>query len=104
MILDRSETAPAKAMTMIEHVDYNTLTFVATFPSQSEAERQTGISRTMLLAVCTPFVKLLLIYEADNLVLMTFCSLKILMKSLNNFGVVIFYISVAPHARAILSS
>jgi hypothetical protein len=30
---------------MIEQVDVNTLKVVATFPSQSEAERQTGIPR-----------------------------------------------------------
>jgi hypothetical protein len=50
MILDRTETGPAKTMamasTVIEQVDVNTLKVVATFPSQSEAERQTGIPRT----------------------------------------------------------
>jgi hypothetical protein len=41
MIFGRSETTPAKAMAsaVIEHVDFNTLKFVAMFPSQSEAER-----------------------------------------------------------------
>jgi hypothetical protein len=46
MILDRSETAPGKASAMIEQVDVSTLKVVATFPSQREAERQTGIPRT----------------------------------------------------------
>jgi hypothetical protein len=46
MILDRSETAPVKASAGIEQVDVHTLKVVATFPSQSEAERQTGVSRT----------------------------------------------------------
>jgi hypothetical protein len=46
MILNRSETASVKASTMIEQVDANTLQAVATFSSQSEAERQTGIPRT----------------------------------------------------------
>jgi hypothetical protein len=51
MMLDRSETAPAKAKqasAVIEQVDINTLKVVATFPSQSEAERQTGIPRTTI--------------------------------------------------------
>jgi hypothetical protein len=61
MIFDRSETASAKAMTsaVIEHVDFSSLKVVATFllkvktlevvamfPSQSEAEQQSGIPRT----------------------------------------------------------
>jgi hypothetical protein len=52
MILGRSETAQApasasaSALAVIEEVDVNTLKVVATFPSQSEAERQTGIPRT----------------------------------------------------------
>jgi hypothetical protein len=46
MLLGRTETAPVKASTVIEQVDVNTLKVVATFPSQIEAERQTGISRS----------------------------------------------------------
>jgi hypothetical protein len=46
MNLGRTETALAKASAVIEQVDVNTLKVVATFPSQSEAERQTGIPRT----------------------------------------------------------
>jgi hypothetical protein len=45
IILDRRETAPVRASAVIEHVDVITLKVVATFPSQSEAERQTGIPR-----------------------------------------------------------
>jgi hypothetical protein len=47
MIFDMSETAPVNASAnAIEQVDANTLKVVATFLSQSEAERQTGIPRT----------------------------------------------------------
>jgi hypothetical protein len=50
MIPDRTETAPTKTMamasTVIEQVDVNTLKVVATFPSEGEAEGQTGIPRT----------------------------------------------------------
>jgi hypothetical protein len=46
MILNRTETASVKASTVIEQVDANTLLVVATFSSQCEAERQTGIPRT----------------------------------------------------------
>jgi hypothetical protein len=50
MILDMSETAPAKASapSMIEQVDANTLKIVATFPCQSEAERQTSVPRSSI--------------------------------------------------------
>jgi hypothetical protein len=48
MMLDRSEKAPVKASAVIEQVDVNTLKVVATFPSQSEAERQTGIPRAKI--------------------------------------------------------
>jgi hypothetical protein len=45
MILERGETVPVKASAVIEQVDVNTLKVVATFPSRSEAEQQTGIPR-----------------------------------------------------------
>jgi hypothetical protein len=48
MILDRNETAPVKASAVIQQVDVNTLKVVATFSSESEAERQTGIPRTTI--------------------------------------------------------
>jgi hypothetical protein len=59
-----SETAPVKAKAVFGQVDVNTLKVVAAFPSQSEAERHTGIPRTnicrdlrqargILLAFCT---------------------------------------------------
>jgi hypothetical protein len=50
MIPDRSETAPAKASapSPIEQVDANTKKVIATFHSQSEAERQTGVPRTSI--------------------------------------------------------
>jgi hypothetical protein len=44
-ILERSETAIVKASTVIEQVDFNTLKVVATFPSQIEAEQETGVPR-----------------------------------------------------------
>jgi hypothetical protein len=43
LIFDRSETA---SRTVIEKVHVNTLKVVATFPSQIEAERQTGMPRS----------------------------------------------------------
>jgi hypothetical protein len=55
MILERSETAPAKASapSMIKQVDANTKKVVATFNSQSEAERQTGVPQTNIrLGLC----------------------------------------------------
>jgi hypothetical protein len=45
-IFDMSDTEPVKASVVIEQVDVNTLKVVATFPSQSEAERQISIPRT----------------------------------------------------------
>jgi hypothetical protein len=49
MILDRAgEMAPVKTSSMIEQVDVKTLKVVATFSSQSEAERKTGISRSSI--------------------------------------------------------
>jgi hypothetical protein len=74
MILGRTETEPVKASAVIEQIDVNTLKVVATFPSESEAERQTGISRTNIRrgmregrpAVCT-VAKLLIILKAESL-------------------------------------
>jgi hypothetical protein len=48
MILERSETVLEKASAVIEQVDVNSLKVVATFPSRSEAEQQTGIPRAKI--------------------------------------------------------
>jgi hypothetical protein len=49
MIADRSEKAPVKASAVIEQVDVSTVKVVPnfpSFPSESEAEQQSGIPRT----------------------------------------------------------
>jgi hypothetical protein len=115
MNLERSATALVKASATIEQVDANTLRVVATFLSQREAERQTGIPRTNIsrsLRQGRPVggyfsrsvrMQILMILKAENLVLAYFYLLNNSDTVSNSIWVVI-YISAARHARASLSS